>query len=155
MTKRVLSIASVVLAVSVSCYATGLYLGFLNGKDLCGYQYPIIGSIGWVSDLDPYYDYFGRQRLATLFLFSFLVMSFRAQSILFQSIRTFCLLPPMILIGLTLSDKLFGSFRTDPYLSLAQQMTGFEVVEFALLSFAIILELNLVIAAGRSHEVRR
>lgn len=52
-TKRVLSIASVILAASVSCYVTGLYLGFLNGKDLCGYQYPIIGSIGWVNQQPP------------------------------------------------------------------------------------------------------
>lgn len=132
-----------IIACFLSTFVLGTYMGFLVGSSFCEVKYPIIAG-GWVSDLNPYYTYFDRQRLITLSIFVFLIGKNFKNKFLSSVICISSLFLPIYSNSETIYYKIKLWDEADKYLKLQREMFNYELGIGLMVLTLLILEIILI-----------
>lgn len=141
-----------ITAFVLSAFVLGAYFGFGHGTNFCDVQYPIVGELGWVSDLDPYITYLDRQRIIILFILIFLVGKFIKNKRISHSICLISIIFSMYSIAETIYYKYKFWNETDKYLRLSRELFNYEASITLMLFTLFILEIVLVIQNFRAKQ---
>ncbi len=127
-------------------------MGFSAGSNFCDVQYPIIGKLGWVSDLDPYITYFNRQRFITLFILIFLIGKLFKNKWISHPICLISIVAPIYSILETIYYKNKFWDENDKYLRLGRELFNYEAAIALTISTLLILEIVMIIQHFRAKH---
>jgi hypothetical protein len=147
-----LSIGLGVVGCVLSMFGLGSYSGFSLGSAVCEVKYPLIGTLGWVSGLNPYMVAFDNQRLVCLFFITFMLGRCFTKQWVSHLLCTLSLL----LLSIQFSQLFILKTRlwndNDAYLRLAHELYLYDLIVLVTILVLLILEAVMIAVLIQTRE---